>query len=108
MSAIKQVLNEALGLQEASQWGTPTEILDSVSQTLERDVEWPLTEIMDGAVVRKLLAPIQTAVNNMQHQVANGGTNEDITRLRQLSGLKVDESPGMNEENVLNQLLGKR
>ena len=108
MSAIKQVLNEALGVQEASQWGTPTEILDSVSQTLERDVEWPLTEIMDGAVVRKLLAPIQTAVNNMQHQVANRGTNEDITRLRQLSGLKVDESLGMNEENILNQLLGKR
>lgn len=60
MSKIKQVLNEALGVEE------------SVEDILY--------------VADKLEA-------------------EGIERLRQLSGLPVSESLGMNEENILNQLL---
>ena len=57
----------ALGQQdveEGSDWGEPKEILEDVLQTLEREVEWPLTEVMDPKQVRQLLAPIVRAVND--------------------------------------------
>lgn len=47
---------------EESQWGPPEEILRNVQQTLEREIEWPLTEIMDAAMVKKLLAPLHHAI----------------------------------------------
>ena len=51
-----------------SDFGNPEEILRGVAQTLEREVEWPLTEIMDGATVKKLLAPLMNAIHQqLQH-----------------------------------------
>ena len=52
------------GVEEASDWGEPREILEDVLQTLEREVEWPLTEVMDPKEVRQLLSPIVRAVND--------------------------------------------
>ena len=49
---------------EGSDWGEPREILEDVLQTLEREVEWPLTEVMDPKEVRQLLSPIVRAVND--------------------------------------------
>lgn len=184
MKKIKQVLNEALGVKEASEWGSPEEILQDVAQTLERDVEWPLTEIMPGPEVKQLLSPVFQAINRKMDQVSrnesvvredmqpddgqpydsaddffgqfeagefdreevsddgmevrgyydNGqlgmiwryddasktsgwgnyadygdnveeDANADIARLRQLSGLKVDEGLGYGEEQMLNKML---
>jgi hypothetical protein len=47
---------EKEGVAEGSDWGEPREILEDVLQTLEREVEWPLTEVMDPKQVRQLLA----------------------------------------------------
>jgi hypothetical protein len=55
-------------VQENSQWGSPEDILRDVSQTLERDVEWPLTEIMDPATVKKLIAPLMNAIQQQLQQ----------------------------------------
>ena len=49
---------------EGSDWGEPREILEDVLQTLEREVEWPLTEVMDPKEVRQLLSPLVRAVND--------------------------------------------
>jgi hypothetical protein len=54
----------AQGVREASDFGEPREILEDVLQTLEREVEWPLTEVMDPKEVRQLLSPIVRAVND--------------------------------------------
>ena len=51
-------------VEEASDWGEPREILEDVLQTLEREVEWPLTEVMDPKEVQQLLSPIIRAVND--------------------------------------------
>lgn len=51
-------------VEEDSDWGEPREILEGVLQTLEREVEWPLTELMDLREVKQLLAPIVKAVND--------------------------------------------
>lgn len=58
---------------EESDFGSPEEILRDVSQTLEREVEWPLTEIMDGATVKKLIAPLMNAIQQQLQQVSQGG-----------------------------------
>jgi hypothetical protein len=54
----------AQGVREASDFGEPREILEDVLQTLEREVEWPLTDVMDPKEVRQLLSPIVRAVND--------------------------------------------
>lgn len=54
---------------EESDFGSPEEILRGVAQTLEREVEWPLTEIMDSATVKKLLAPLMNAIDQHLRQV---------------------------------------
>jgi hypothetical protein len=46
-----------------SDFGEPREILEDVLTALEREVEWPLTEIMDRREVQQLLQPIRSAVN---------------------------------------------
>jgi hypothetical protein len=52
-----------------SQWGTPEELLHNVAQVLEREVEWPLTEILPRKVVGNAMQPIQdlvqSALNNL-------------------------------------------
>lgn len=63
---IKDYIKESDGFfddTKKSQWGTSNEILSDVLRTLERNVEWPLTEIMDGKEVNKLLAPLRNAIN---------------------------------------------
>jgi hypothetical protein len=46
-----------------SQWGEPEDILRQVLQTLEREVEWPLTDVMDPQEVKQLLSPLMQAVS---------------------------------------------
>lgn len=60
----KKIWLSEQGVAEGSDWGEPREILEDVLQTLERQVEWPLTEVMDPKEVRQLLAPIIKAVND--------------------------------------------
>jgi hypothetical protein len=40
------------------------EVLRDVLRVLEREVEWPLTDVMDWKEVLQLLAPIREAINN--------------------------------------------
>ena len=71
----------ALGQQdveEGSDWGEPREILEDVLQTLEREVEWPLTEVMDPKEVRQLLAPIVRAVNDKMMSMDRDGNQQDV------------------------------
>jgi hypothetical protein len=49
---------------EASDFGEPKEILSDVLSTLEREVEWPLTDVMEYEEVLRLLAPIKNAIND--------------------------------------------
>ena len=48
---------------EQSQWGEPKDVLAQVLQTLEREVEWPLTDVMDPQQVKQLLSPLMQAVS---------------------------------------------
>ena len=63
--------------ESSGQWGDTEEILRGVLHTLEREVEWPLTEIMDLRTVKMLLAPLHNAINDkinsLSHEVAEGG-----------------------------------
>jgi hypothetical protein len=59
-------------VEEDSAWGEPREILEDVLQTLEREVEWPLTEVMDPKEVRQLLSPIVRAVNDKMMSMEEG------------------------------------
>jgi hypothetical protein len=59
-------------VEEDSDWGEPREILEDVLQTLEREVEWPLTEVMDPKEVRQLLSPIVRAVNDKMMSIEEG------------------------------------
>jgi len=52
------------GVAEGSDFGEPQEILEDVLRVLEREVEWPLTDVMDPREVKQLLAPIVKAVND--------------------------------------------
>ena len=70
---------EKEGVREGSDFGEPKEILADVLDTLEREVEWPLTEVMDYEEVLRLLAPIKNAVNQrlktMDKDVSEAGYN---------------------------------
>ena len=74
--ALKQQLDSGDGnnedMQEASDFGEPREILEDVLQTLEREVEWPLTDVMDPREVKQLLAPIVKAVNDKMMSMEEG------------------------------------
>jgi hypothetical protein len=52
-----------VGATESSQWGEPKDVLAQVLQTLEREVEWPLTDVMDPQEVKQLLSPLMQAVS---------------------------------------------
>lgn len=61
---IEEVVGENWDEKFKSDWGdTPQEVLGQVMSSLERDVEWPLTDIMDYKEVNKLLWPIRDAIN---------------------------------------------
>ena len=77
--ALKQQLDSGKkeGVEEASDWGEPREILEDVLQTLEREVEWPLTEVMDPKEVRQLLSPIVRAVNDKLLSMDEGWNDQD-------------------------------
>lgn len=57
-------------------------------------------------VLNEALGGVEEAIEELT-QVADTIEAEGINRLRQLSGLPVSESLGMNEENILNQLLAQ-
>jgi hypothetical protein len=59
-------------VKEGSDWGEPREILEDVLQTLEREVEWPLTEVMDPREVKQLVSPIVRAVNDKMMSMEEG------------------------------------
>ena len=48
---------------EQSQWGEPEDVLRQVLQKLEREVEWPLTDVMDPQQVKQLLSPLMQAIS---------------------------------------------
>jgi hypothetical protein len=48
---------------ENSDFGEPRDVLAGVLQTLEREVEWPLTDIMDPQQVKRLLSPLMQAIS---------------------------------------------
>ena len=74
--ALKQQLDSGgkndESMREASDFGEPREILEDVLQTLEREVEWPLTDVMDPREVKQLLAPIVKAVNDKMMSMEEG------------------------------------
>ncbi len=49
--------------EAGSQWGEPKDVLAQVLQTLEREVEWPLTDVMDPQQVKQLISPLMQAVS---------------------------------------------
>jgi len=57
----------------SSQWGSPEDICRDVLQTIERDIEWPLTEILPADQVSRLLAPLVKAVNDKLMQAQSQG-----------------------------------
>lgn len=58
-----------------SQWGKPEELLRNVAQTLEREVEWPLTELLPRDEVGRAMQPIQDLV---QSAIGNLPDNESL------------------------------
>jgi len=57
-------------VSEVSDFGEPQEILEDVLRVLEREVEWPLTDVMDPGEVKQLLAPVVKAVNDKMMSMA--------------------------------------
>ena len=78
-SELKQLIKEVMAeefknphgdVPFKSQWGdTPQEILGNVMTTLENDVEWPLTEILDYTEVQKLLWPIRNKIKETLKEI---------------------------------------
>ena len=65
---LKQLIKESIAEIAAekfnSQWGdTKEEVLEFAMDSLERHVEWPLTEVMDIKEVNALLQPIRNRIN---------------------------------------------
>jgi hypothetical protein len=65
---LKQLIKESIAEIAAekfnSQWGdTKEEVLEFAMDSLERHVEWPLTEVMDIKEVNTLLQPIRNRIN---------------------------------------------
>jgi len=67
-----------------SDWGEPEEILSDVLRTLEREVEWPLTDVMDPTEVKELLSPIVSAVNDKLRDLDSTDSEIDIRENNQL------------------------
>ena len=72
-----RVDDEPLDIDEGSDWGEPKELLSDVMSALERQVEWPLTDVMDRREVQKLLQPVRDAVNAKMKNIGQG-VAEDI------------------------------
>ena len=76
--------------ESVSEDSNPRETLEMILQKLEREIEWPLTDIMDASQVRKLLSPLVRAVNDKMlsmeedvteaHTTAIAITNDDFKR----------------------------
>ncbi len=78
-----------VGATESSQWGEPKDVLAQVLQTLERKVEWPLTDVMDPQEVKQLLSPLMQAVSqklNSLDEAEVSNTDYEWTHGRKPSG----------------------
>jgi hypothetical protein len=78
-----------VGATESSQWGEPEDVLRQVLQTLEREVEWPLTDVMDPQQVKQLLSPLMQAVSqklNSLDEAEVGSTDYQWTHGKKPSG----------------------
>jgi len=61
---VKESIAEIAAERFDSQWGdTKQEVLGHAMDSLERHVEWPLTEVMDIKEVNALLQPIRNRIN---------------------------------------------
>lgn len=61
---IKEIFLKEIDSGFKSDFGKdPEEVLTNVQITLEREVEWPLTDVMDKEKVDALLKPINLAVS---------------------------------------------
>ena len=72
-----------------SQWGEPKDVLSQVLQTLEKEVEWPLTDIMDPQQVKQLLSPLMQAVSqklNSLDEAEVSNTDYEFTHGRKPGG----------------------
>jgi hypothetical protein len=72
-----------------SQWGQPKDVLAQVLQTLEKEVEWPLTDVMDPQEVKQLLSPLMQAVSqklNSLDEADVGNTDYQFTHGRMPKG----------------------
>jgi len=59
-------------VKEISDWGEPKELLSDVMSALERQVEWPLTDVMDRQEVQNLLQPVRNAINAKIKNIGQG------------------------------------
>ena len=78
-----------VGATESSQWGEPKDVLTQVLQTLEREVEWPLTDVMDYQEVKQLLSPLTQAVSqklNSLDEAEVGNTDYEFTHGKKPGG----------------------
>ena len=78
-----------VGATESSQWGEPEDVLRQVLQTLEKDVEWPLTDVMEPQQVKQLLSPLMQAVSqklNSLDEAEVGNTDYEFTHGKKPSG----------------------
>lgn len=55
----------------------PRETLEMILQKLEREIEWPLTDIMDPKQVRELLRPLVRAVNDKMQSMEEQSVVEE-------------------------------
>lgn len=72
-----------------SQWGEPKDVLSKVLNTLEREVEWPLTDVMDPQQVKQLLSPLMQAVSqklNSLDEAEVSNTDYEFTHGRKPGG----------------------
>lgn len=59
-------------VKEISDWGEPEELLADVMSALERQVEWPLNDVMDRQEVQNLLQPVRNAINAKMKNIGQG------------------------------------
>lgn len=75
---IKEIFLKEIGKSDfKSQYGKdPEEVLTKVQETLEKQVEWALTDVMDKEKVDALLKPIYLAVSEELKELTNEKQNQ--------------------------------
>ena len=79
-------------VSEVSEWGDSEELLSDVMTALEREVEWPLTEIMDTAEVQELLQPLRDAINSKIKSLDQGASKNELEDIDEEFEKLIDEN----------------